>query len=216
MEREPDYSTAAQEPLRRAWGSVIHQLLEEAGRGRFSPDDASSIEDRWRALVDEAESTMFSSHLERHLVPLDESIPDFEVRRIQAHERALQLSAGVRIARPSLAGNREYGFELPVWSTDGLVRGQIDAVIPSDHGPVVRDYKSGAVLERGPSPAPVKESYAIQLRLYAALYASTTGMWPSRLEIVPILGEAQAVEFDEETCASLSTTRERDYERRTR
>jgi hypothetical protein len=93
---------------------------------------------------------------------------------------------------------------LPVSSPDGLVRGRIDAVLPSADGPVIRDYKSGAIFESrlGHSPA-LKADHEAQLRLYAALYATSRGKWPARLEVVPTAGLAHAVDFDKETCLGL-------------
>jgi hypothetical protein len=49
----------------------------------------------------------------------------------------------------------------------------------------------------------VKQSFVVQLRLYAALYAATTGNWPATMEIVPLQGEAVQVPFDTADCEAL-------------
>lgn len=139
------------------------------------------------------------------MIPLRGSVPDFEVRRIQARQRALDLAEVATAARAcGSLGDSYYGCELPVSSPEGKVRGQIDAVLLTDRGPVVRDYKSGAIFElRAQGPGILKPAYQTQLRMYAALYALTTGQWPVRLEIVPVLGEEQDVEFDRQLCLAL-------------
>lgn len=190
-------------------GSVIHQLLEDAGQGAFPRRDALAVDQRWQALIAEVEERMLASWLERHFVPLSLSVPDFEVRRIQARERALELSDTVSETpdRPTGASDGPvplHGCEVPVSTLDRRVRGRIDAVAPSRDGPVVRDYKSGAIFEPGAVKEHVlKEAYEIQLRMYAALYAVTSGRWPARLEVVPILGTPEPVTFDAESCNAL-------------
>jgi hypothetical protein len=191
-------------------GVVIHGLLEDSGRGFFTPGDSSAIELRWNELIAEAEARMASRWLEGHFIPLSRSVPDYEVRRIQARARAIEISA---MARRSSIGTRLEdipesglitGCEVPVATPDGRIRGRIDAVIVDNGQPVIRDYKSGAIFESvAGSTDSVKESYKVQLRLYAALYASATGVWPVRLELVPLVGEPIPIPFDQPACVRL-------------
>jgi hypothetical protein len=190
-------------------GSVIHQLLEEAGRSAFTVGDIVGIEKRWEELVHATEAGMRTNWLERHLVPLSDSVTGYEVRRVQATERGLELAETVAsheslMDLETLKTASLFGCEFPVSSADGLVRGRIDAVLPSKHGPVLRDYKSGAVFEFGLGrKAVLKETYKIQVRIYSGLYFHTTAVWPSKLEIVPVLGPPQEVSFDPITCLQL-------------
>jgi PD-(D/E)XK nuclease superfamily len=191
-------------------GSVIHRLLEEAGQGAFASGDAMAVDQRWKDLVTDAERTMLDGWLERQFVPLSRSVADFEVRRIQARERALELGESVARARDrpaSTASDRLgplHGCEIPVSTNDRRVRGRIDAVALDRDGPVVRDYKSGAIFETAVGHEhTLKEAYEIQLRMYAALYAETSGTWPARLEVVPILGRSETVAFDRDECLGL-------------
>ncbi len=190
-------------------GSVIHRLLQEAGEGLFESGDGASVEHRWQELIGDAHRAMRRSWLERHLVPLEHSVPAYEVRRLQAQERALEITAAANRAlergSPRSDGRTPtYGFELPVSSPDGLVRGRIDAVLPSADGPVIKDYKSGAIFDSAPGRSPVlKAAHEAQLRLYAALYATSRGKWPARLEVVPTAGPAHEVDFDKRTCLEL-------------
>lgn len=189
-------------------GTVIHRLLEEAGQGAV-PGDAGGVDQRWQELVIEAERAMLDGWLERHFVPLSHSVADFEVRRIQARERALEVietrsAARVRGEGTTVRSVPLHGCEVPVATADGRVRGRIDAVAVDAGGPVIRDYKSGAIFEPGTgSERMLKKAYEVQLRMYAALYADTTGTWPVRLEVVPVLGSAEEVAFDPEGCTAL-------------
>jgi len=191
-------------------GTVIHRLLEDAGRGTFPSGDAVAIDRRWGKLVADAERVMLNGWLERHFVPLSQSVADFEIRRIQTRERALELTETVSVARtrPSTvardAAGQLLGCEVPVSSQDGRVRGKIDAVVLESGAPVIRDYKSGGIYEPGAeNEHTLKDAYEIQMRMYAALYAATTGSWPAKLEIIPMLGTSEPVTFDPSTCTTL-------------
>ena len=59
---------------------MIHQILEEAASGRFWPEVRLQSVQRWEELVADAERKMEDSWLERHLVPLQSSVPSYEVR----------------------------------------------------------------------------------------------------------------------------------------
>lgn len=189
-------------------GTATHQLLQEAGEGRFTNENRSLIEPRWEQLIRVSEEVMNNSWLERHLTPLKNSVRDYEVRRIQAVERANELSLAREAYSVDEIQKRPtdvLGLEVDVSSKDRLVKGRIDAVLALDDGILIRDYKSGAVFERVERgfPRSLKLAYEIQLKLYAALYEEETGEWPFRLEIVPILGGPLAVEFDWEEARNL-------------
>ena len=188
-------------------GTVAHKLLAEAGQGRLKAT-AVSINARWRELLEEASADMSHSVLERHLSPLESSVPDIEVLRIRTTRMALD------IARKPQSTPREdrshvmppsYGHEIPLQSADSLVRGTIDAVIQEDGtGIIIQDYKSGSIveLEDGNELHP-KESYQTQMKMYAGLYAENFGEWPDSLELVSLAGERQGVPFTENDCSNL-------------
>jgi PD-(D/E)XK nuclease superfamily len=191
-------------------GTVIHRLLEDAGHGTFSSEGVVAVDRRWGELVADAERVMLDGWLERHFVPLSRSVADFEVRRIQTRARALELTGAVSAARARPvaavrnAPDQLLGCEVPVSTQDGRVRGRIDAVVLESGAPVIRDYKSGAIFEPGAgNEHTLKDAYEIQMRMYAALYAATTGTWPAKLEVIPILGMPEPVSFDPLACNTL-------------
>jgi RecB family exonuclease len=187
-------------------GTVIHRLLEEAGAGRFTTDTHVAVEKRWKELVDSAEEKVISSWLNRHLLPLSKVIPDFEVRRLRACKRAYELSESyATLSEGAYGKSKWFGNELWVESRDGLIGGYIDSVVASSEGPIIRDFKSGSVVETAPlqSLSVLKSEYVVQLKLYAALYATLTGTWPAKLELVPLQGEPLRVPYDPAECLAL-------------
>jgi hypothetical protein len=186
-------------------GSVVHRLLEEAGRGSISAEE-TAIENRWADLIAEAEREMSERDLERQFAPLSHHVPQFDVVRIRALMRASELARDVpgAEARASDASDSLYGSELRVESSDGLIAGRIDRVLPTASGAVIRDYKSGAIfsLHHG-DEREVRPEYVIQLRVYAALYHEATGNWPAKLELVPLSGAPHEVSYSHEESLKL-------------
>ncbi len=186
-------------------GTVAHHLLEEAGRGLLGDPSPAAIERRWDELLAAAGQAMGDSWLDRHLAPLSGSVPDFEVRKLRATHLARLLAADPVGERVERHGPRHpSGHELAVSTPDGKAAGRIDAVLPGPEGPILRDYKSGAIYQEYTGGAvTLKESYSTQLKLYAAVFASMTGEWPARLEIVPLAGEPEVIPFNRDECVEL-------------
>lgn len=185
-------------------GSIVHRLLEDAGRGAVA--DEAAIESRWTELVAEAQRQMRQGQLERRFVPLSEHVRQFDVVRIRAQTRAAELAHDLPGAEPraSEAADSPYGSELRVESSDGLIGGRIDRVLPTPAGPVIQDYKSGAIFSlRHGDEREIRPEYAVQLRLYAALYHEATGSWPVKLELVPLNGPPHEVSYSPDDSLNL-------------
>ena len=152
---------------------------------------------------------MRASPLDKHLVPLNTSVPDIAVRRIRAVQRALEIAnAGCSWQLPNrrIPSAPRFGYEVPLQSSDKLVRGRIDAVIPAREGPIIQDYKSGAIYEdsgEGERKRILRDDYQAQLKIYAALYAESFGEWPSSLQVVPLSGDRQEVSFSKSDSSRL-------------
>ena len=188
-------------------GTAAHKLLAEAGQGRLKAT-ADSVNTRWQELVEEADAAISRSPLERHLAPLDSSVPDIEVLRIRATRKALDIACESQTTPRkdrSHVTPPSYGHEIPVQSADHLVRGTIDAVIRKDGtGIIIQDYKSGSIveLEDGNEIQP-KKHYQTQMKMYAGLYAENFGEWPASLELVSLTGERRGVPFTKNDCLNL-------------
>jgi hypothetical protein len=203
--------TAAKQPAllpsspKAALGSIAHRLLELAGRGEL-PDSENGIAEKWDGLVTAAEARMQTSILERRWLPLHTSVADYHVRRIRACNAALSLARDVQDSRESEATEVTDGektvFEQPVETPDKLVSGVIDCLFPTPQGWILRDYKTGPILEAA-SESTVKSAYQMQLKLYAAILWSQKGYWPVNLELVPMDGPVVAVPFEADECLEL-------------
>ena len=180
-------------------GSVIHRLLEEAGRGQFKEPQENAIEAAWSRLINEAEKRMSMSVIRLPHVPLKKSISDFEVRKLRACRQAESIAREATHAREDDRRQtlQPPSFERWVETDDGMVGGYIDHVKTTDKGVVISDYKTGSFLDSGPigKPREVKRAYKEQLELYAALYRYRFGMWPAVLEIIPLQGASVEVPF---------------------
>lgn len=188
-------------------GSVIHRLLEAAGRGQLHGGKKEKVDATWDELVLDAERNMAGSTLRQHQVPMSKSIPDFQVRKLRACRRAAKIAHDAFRAcdgRPRQSPQYT-GFELWVESDDGQVGGYIDRVTMTEEGVVLCDYKSGAVLDSGTGDGSgePKRAYKVQMELYAALYRLKSGVWPIRLEIVPLQDTPLEVRFDPENAERL-------------
>jgi RecB family exonuclease len=184
-------------------GNVAHQLLEEAARGSLHSTDAAA--QRWAELIEQTEARMASDPFEKRFLPLRRKFARYEVVRLEALARAAELFNNFR-DRPTQVGVGRVGFgvEFRVHSTDDLIVGRIDRVFHTADGPVLQDYKSGALFD--PSDADrseIRPQYITQLHLYAALYHETTGVWPSRLQLIPLNGAARDVDFMPAMCEDL-------------
>ena len=190
-------------------GSVIHRLLEAAGRGQLHGGRNEKVDATWDELVLEAERNMALSTLRQHQVPMSRSIPDFQVRKLRACRRAAEIAHDAFRAHDDRRRPRQSpkptGFELWVESDDGQVGGYIDRVTMKKEGVVLCDYKSGAVLDSGTEEGSgeLKRAYKVQMELYAAIYRLKSGVWPIRLEIVPLQGTPVNVRFDPENAKRL-------------
>ena len=187
-------------------GTIAHRLLSEAGQGRL-PVGEGRIGARWEELTERVHSEMRTSTIERHLVPLSNSVPDMAVRRIRAVQRALDIATSRGRSQPERQGTRPrsgYGHELPVESSDGTVKGRIDAVVRTSKGPAIQDYKTGRISQDdGNGEVEVSVDYQVQLKLYAALYAESFGEWPDSIALVHLSGSTYEVDFSIAECTRL-------------
>jgi RecB family exonuclease len=189
-------------------GTVIHQFLELSSKTRYSSQE---LGDKWDLLIQKIEKEMQDSTLDKPISPLHKSIPDYEVRKIRAFRRAIEISQRIVPGEKSSQGYKSKNkalksqFELRVQSQDGLIVGYIDEVVENKNGYILRDYKSGNILNFNPDTQinEINEAYQTQLKLYAALFDLTYGVFPVQLEVVPLHGSAIKVECNQASCKSL-------------
>ena len=183
-------------------GTIVHEMLAAAGRGELSSE--AEVESYWVTLVSSTEQEMLSNWLEHSLVPLRKSVRNYSVDAFRAINKAREIALcreGRAVADVGSATG--CGFELWVHTPDEKVCGYVDHAYYDGAGIVIRDYKSGYVFESTDAGGSVKEAFAIQLRLYAALYSFTFAQWPNKLELMPTQGPSVVVPFDPAECMNL-------------
>jgi CRISPR/Cas system-associated exonuclease Cas4 (RecB family) len=181
-------------------------MLEDASNAPPLTLTSDSLIREWNKRLEELESEMSLSAVDRWLVPIELSLPDLVVRQHQTISRALNFnrSNNREAHRIEYDGRSVTGFEVPVSTRDGLVRGRIDRVLDRGDGIVLQDFKTGNIFQVLDNDALlVKPSYSAQLQLYAALYRETFEIWPTTLEVVPLQGEAVRVDLDYRACEDL-------------
>jgi len=183
-------------------GNVIHRIIEKAGKGEIK--DIGVFELDWSRCVEEEEIKMSGSWIEKHLVPLEDTTPGFEVKKRQCKlvaERIIEETLPWKAAKDS---KRRRKREAWLQTPDGKVGGFIDAIISTEKGDVVADFKSGFIDKPGEKDSgSVMKKFQIQLKLYAALYNLVYAKWPAALEVVGIDGASRMIEFTPKECLSL-------------
>lgn len=181
-------------------GTVIHRMLEKAGKGEFNLRNSPDVESTWNQSVAEVEVEMENSWLERSLLPLSKSVKNFEVQRLRAIQKAREIASGSGSFKPSshVAERSGTGCEIWVETPDKKIGGFIDHVFASDGRLVIQDYKTGLVLEQGATKNPTdpKMAYVTQLSMYAALYFCTFGRWADELQLVSTQGPPITIPVD--------------------
>jgi PD-(D/E)XK nuclease superfamily len=186
-------------------GTVIHRILESAGKGELGIGDQEAVERAWHTGVLALEAEMRQSWLERSLLPLSNSINNFEVQRLRTVRKAVEisLSLGSSKYRPQ-STRRGIGFELWVSTPDGEIGGFIDHVNEIDGCIVLQDFKTGLVIElTADGEETLKTDYLTQLQIYAALYFFTFGKWPVQLQVVSTQGPPISIPVDQKRSLEL-------------
>lgn len=181
-------------------GGIIHGILESVNRGELDPRDEQAFRERWNTDVEEAERDMESSRLERRFIPLSKSVPKLEV----LYHQALRCASHLFEKKHDSTGNGAAYAEKWVESSDGRVGGYIDHAVDTGNGIILQDYKSGSVFSDGdPATEQVKESYTVQMKLYAGLYNETHGIWPELLQLVTLDGTKIRVDYTPDESVNL-------------
>jgi hypothetical protein len=186
------------------FGTAAHSLLELAGNAVLANYSITEIDKELSEILERIENRMKALWLESFLVPLSETVSDFQVRRIRVCKRAFEI-AKTAVVGAAATAIRSQGNELWVESVDGRIGGKIDQVVKISDALIIRDFKTGYIHETSAegNENEIKQSYQIQLKLYAALYFSNYQQWPDRLEIVPLSSEPWQVTFTPEECMDL-------------
>ena len=181
-------------------GTIIHRIYNSASKGEITIANFSQI---WTTEVKKEEDKMSSSWLERNFVPLIKSVSEFELKRVQTLNYISRISEKTHNPAP-FNSNNSIEPEKYLSSENWKLSGQIDAIITTEHGTIIRDYKTGKVYEDSEEGEVLKNSYKNQLMLYAFLYKQERNEWPIKLEIVTSQGEVIDIPYEKSDCENLA------------
>ena len=149
-------------------GDIFHEVMEKAEPGM----DRTAAEALWEEKSRKVESSLASDWTARGLIPLSSTASRFTLKRLMALRRACNLPHRPKVrgqgnSTPSFTAAIKEEF---ITAPDGLIRGKVDLVVQRADGWHLIDYKSGAVAEEETDEGyQLKESYELQLLIYAAL-----------------------------------------------
>jgi len=181
-------------------GTVIHRIIEAAAKRRINEED--DFEECWNRYIMIEEKEMVDSWIERHLVPLKKSTAKYELKKYQC---LLAIKNVFNKTRSHVAYDLINRISNEIWleTQDKIVGGLVDAIISTNTGDIIIDYKTGSITKLNRNYESVQEIYKIQLQLYAAIYNSAFGIWPISLQIAGIDGTSYEIDFDQKDCTSL-------------
>lgn len=158
-------------------GTIIHLLHHWSFLNRRVGVSLPQAEQKFDELVADAERRLSASPLSAHLVPLSSSCDVYIPRRHSAVRHAVRepSAKGAGGAR----GGRQLS-EAGIVSSDGLIKGSMDALYFSGDAIDIIDRKSGDVTRDGV----LRESYVTQLKLYAGLVHDVEGIMPRSLALI--------------------------------
>lgn len=175
-------------------GDVIHNVMEAAG-SNLDRDAAIRL---WNQKSMEVDTKLHDNPVTRGLSPLSRSLRNYEVRRLMTIRMVCSLQGVSPSAGRATRVDRNYPLkEKPLQSLDGLIRGKIDLVEHRADGWVLVDYKSGDVTELDDDGSShIKESYKVQLLLYAALLKEAQNITVQKAVLKTLDGDEHEVEID--------------------
>ena len=176
-------------------GTISHSVLEAAAKGIVT--DKVTFDAQWDDMLGKTHEEMLQLSIEKHLVPLEFSAQNYEVKMILSFKLAEKIFGFAGEGTPK-GHCAEHWFE----SADGKIGGKVDLVLNHQDGVEIVDYKTGSVLN-AQSGGEVKDEYKVQMKLYAGLYHEVKGCWPVKLSLIGIDGQKYYISFRREECAEL-------------
>lgn len=190
-------------------GTVVHQFLENAtGETAIEREHILAEFDVAIARAEEAFGLVW---FQRDLVPFSRAIPDYYVRRARAVDHIAEIRRRAAFYGTGADLKVHVSYEQNVSSPDGLVRGRVDALVDTEQGIVIRDYKTGPLWSgHDGQVGELAPKYITQLSMYAAILREDGDLRDIQLELVTIDGKQVSVSYDMDVALGmLSLAKER-------
>ena len=177
-------------------GTIIHKLQHWSFLNRHVGVTLAQAEQKFDEMVAECERRLSALPLSAHLVPLSSSCDVFIQWRHSAVRHALREPSQRRSGSVSVVRQlSEEGIE----SLDGLIKGSMDSILIEGEAIHIIDRKSGEVTRDGF----LRESYVMQLKLYAGLVHEVEGVMPRSLSLIDGAFKRHEVEFTPDEVSAL-------------
>ena len=181
-----------------AVGTIVHGVLEQAATADLST--TAAFEDAWQTHLAHGEAVLVRAGA-GHLVPLVYRARGYAVTKLLLR---WYLAKQLAPPEPPPGSALPLGPEQRLTDDSGTVTGVADLIRLGADGPEIVDYKTGPIfLSNGEAEAEIKQAYAQQLQLYAALFYEQTKIWPTRLLLADLTGNEHEVGFTENDCLRL-------------
>jgi len=178
-------------------GIAIHKLYEQAIIGNVNSD--KDIEKIWTNIIKIIENKMKKNPLESHLVPLESSARNFEVKKIIAFRTVKNMMNNQK------NGKKTSYYESEKWleTDDGKIVGRIDLIKKKGNNIEITDFKTGRITNKETGDSTPKKEYKLQMRMYAALYFNQYNVWPNKLTLEGSNKQHYEVRFNPDECIQI-------------
>jgi PD-(D/E)XK nuclease superfamily len=179
-------------------GTVIHKLFERAATDAAFEFSEKAVGMAWDKAIDDLEKFLTNSEYMEGMLPIARNVPNLGLMRSRTILRILESDRPLPKAAASVGGSKFSSGKLV--SKSGSVVGVPDKFHRTSAGMAIIDFKTGL---SGDAQNSLRGDYEIQLRIYAALFHSMTGMWPAKLELHGLDGSIHDITFSAQLCSDI-------------
>ena len=126
-------------------GSVIHRIIEKAVRGKIKGEE--DFDNAWKKCIENEEKKKMQSWTEKHLIPLEKSAKNYELKKYQCMLAVKHITSKYSFNEAKVIPQSRKSQEVWLESKDRTVGGYVDAIISTDAGDIIADYKTGNITE---------------------------------------------------------------------
>ena len=183
-------------------GDIVHKLMDKAHLAQSRSD----LDKLWENASAEVENELCAHWTTRSLVPLSRKTKGYELKRQMTLRRVYKILDGRKDSAETSANPVKVLREKLIESKDGTLKGRVDLAEERPGGWVLTDFKSGELLEDdGDEKMRVKESYELQLLLYAHLFKEAKGITIKKAVLKTLDGKEYPVELNERSVNQAGT-----------
>jgi RecB family exonuclease len=179
-------------------GTVIHKLFERAATDSSFEFGEKAVASAWDKAVEELGTFFSNSEYMEGMLPIVRSVSNLGLMRARTILRILEADRPLHKTSVSPGGLKPFPRKLVSKSSN--VVGVPDKIERTPVGSTIIDFKTGLT---GDTQNSFWGDYEIQLRIYAALFHSLTGVWPLKLELHGLDGSVHGVTFSAQSCSDI-------------